>query len=66
MMDPDLERAIDNAGRDEVFALMLASGWPAGSAPPKWVWYEACEIVQYKRKAREHMALNLWPVAGNA
>lgn len=38
MIDKDLERAIDMAGRDRVFAVARENGWQQGSSPPKWVW----------------------------
>lgn len=45
-MDKELESAIDNAGRDRVFAFMRANGWTPYSAPPKWVWWAAVSAVQ--------------------
>jgi hypothetical protein len=38
-MDEDLERAIDRAGRDRVFARARRHGWGPGSTPPQWVWW---------------------------
>lgn len=40
-MDDELERAIEEAGRDAVFKVMVMNGWVAYSHPPKWVWWEA-------------------------
>ena len=51
-MDKALEAAIDDAGRDKVFALMRASGWTGADAPPKWVWQQAVYEV---RKAKMEM-----------
>jgi hypothetical protein len=42
-MDEELERAIDRAGRDHVFARAQSYGWGSGSTPPAWVWWH---IVQ--------------------
>ena len=38
-MDPELESAIDEVGRDEVFIRARALGWGPGSMPPKHVWW---------------------------
>lgn len=40
-IDFSLEAAIDEVGRDRVFALVRASGWSPGDAVPKFVWHEA-------------------------
>lgn len=37
-MDEELEKAIDEVGRDRVFDRAAAYGWPRGSGAPKWVW----------------------------
>lgn len=37
----DLEAAIDDAGRDCVFAIMREAGWGPQDAPPEWVWRDA-------------------------
>jgi len=39
MYDEALEKAIDEIGRDRVFARAQSHGWLAGDAPPKWVWW---------------------------
>ena len=41
MTDAELEAAIDRAGRDRVFALVQAAGWPPGVLVPKFVWWGA-------------------------
>ena len=51
MTDPDLEREIDQAGRDLVFAIMLANGWHRGDAPPKFVWRLACQHAHALNRA---------------
>lgn len=43
--DSDLEAAIDEVGREKVFAFARQNGWNAGGAP-KWVWWK---IVQQLR-----------------
>lgn len=48
-MDQELEKAIDDAGRDRVFDLMRANGW---SGPlPKWMWWEAVRMVRERASA---------------
>ena len=49
--DDELENAIDEAGRDRVFALVGHWGWPFGSNPPKYVWWEAVRIVNSHKPA---------------
>lgn len=41
MIDNELEKAIDEAGREAVFAIMRAAGWSSVDQPPKWAWWEA-------------------------
>jgi len=36
--DDALERAIDEVGRDRVFARAQSYGWTAAMPPPKYVW----------------------------
>lgn len=38
-MDKNLERAIDRAGREQVFTRAYEYGWGPYDLPPKWVWY---------------------------
>ena len=38
MTDADLERAIDLAGRDRVFARARRYGWTSNDIPPRYVW----------------------------
>lgn len=38
-MDTELEAAIDEAGRDRVFARAYHHGWTGSLTPPKWVWW---------------------------
>lgn len=51
-MDAELEKAISNAGRERVFAIVRAAGWNTAMAPPKWVWQEAVMM------ARKHDQMN--------
>lgn len=44
-MDEDLEKRIDEVGRDRVFSRARALGWVAGSSPPIWVWRQIVEDV---------------------
>jgi hypothetical protein len=39
MVDEELERAIDEVGRDRVFARARRRAWEPGSALPPWVWW---------------------------
>lgn len=38
-MDADLEKAIDDLGRERVFGRARAIGWTAEMMVPKWVWW---------------------------
>lgn len=38
-MNEELERAIDEVGRDRAFMRAESHGWMRGSAPPEWVWW---------------------------
>lgn len=38
-MNAELEKAIDEVGRDHVFLRAQAHGWRPGSAPPEYVWW---------------------------
>lgn len=38
-MDKELEAAIDEVGRDKVFAHARALGWGSTKTPPKHVWW---------------------------
>ncbi len=38
-MDAKLEKAIDDIGREKLFAFVRSLGWT--SPPPKWVWWGA-------------------------
>lgn len=53
MIDAQLETAIDNVGRDKVFALVKANGWKFGDAIPKFVWYEAVRMLQTTPQHKE-------------
>ncbi len=46
-MDDQLEAAIDDVGRDKVFALVHAVGWRYGHSIPKYVWWSA--VVQLRK-----------------
>lgn len=37
-MDSELERAIDEVGRERVFRRAREMGWVSSDAPPIWVW----------------------------
>lgn len=39
MPNEALEKAIDEVGRDLVFARAKSHGWNAGDGPPEWVWW---------------------------
>jgi len=43
MIDIELEKQIDRAGRDKVFAIMRQNGWYGNDAPPKIAWHMAIE-----------------------
>ncbi len=43
-MDENLERAIDSAGRERVFALVSANGWAGG--PAKFIWWLAVATLR--------------------
>ncbi len=47
--DPELEAAIDEVGRDKVFARMELFCWPRGSAPPKSFWWQV--VAQLRQEA---------------
>lgn len=38
-MDQELEKAIDEVGREKVFQRAREVGWRYGDDPPKWVWW---------------------------
>jgi hypothetical protein len=50
-----LEKAIDEVGRDRVFARAEAHGWPRGGGAPQWIWWG---IVQDLRENRPPPGLN--------
>ena len=39
MVDFELEKAIDEVGRDRVFDCARSAGWGEHSHPPKYVWW---------------------------
>jgi hypothetical protein len=39
LVDDELEKAIDEVGRDKVFQRAKEVGWRYGEDPPKWVWW---------------------------
>ena len=47
-----LERLIDEAGRQRVFARAEALGWGAGSLPPMWVWASIAREIIAARQTR--------------
>ena len=46
----ELEAAIDNAGRNTVFAIMHAAGWRSDDRPPLWCWWAAVHEACRERK----------------
>lgn len=38
-MNDELEKAIDEVGREKVFQRATEVGWRYGEPPPKWVWW---------------------------
>ena len=38
-MNQELEKAIDEVGRDRVFARANSYGWENGAGAPEWVWW---------------------------
>lgn len=44
-MDEELEKAIDEAGREAVFAVVRSAGWTPGESLPKWIWESAVRQV---------------------
>ncbi len=53
--DSNLETAIDDVGREEVFARARALGWHQ-AAPPKYVWWNIVAMLRYERRLSEHTA----------
>lgn len=50
-MDEALEKAIDDAGRSDVFCLMAAYGWSPYDLIAKWMWWQAVhEVNEMKKK----------------
>lgn len=49
LVDHELEDAIDDAGRNEVFALAEANGWSASNPPPKSLWWEIVRQVRARK-----------------
>lgn len=46
-MSEELEKLIDKAGRDRVFATARYNGWSFYNLPPEWVWKSICyELLQ--------------------
>jgi hypothetical protein len=58
-MEQELEAAIDRAGRDKVFARAQSYGWPPGSSPPPWVWWQIAQelIREAGELARQPVAI---------
>jgi len=50
--DADLEKAIDMAGRDMVFALARENGWRSGDHVPKYIWWQICGELMNKQLVR--------------
>lgn len=42
MIDQELEKAIDEAGREKVFAIAKANGWDGSMSVPKGFWWDFC------------------------
>lgn len=45
-MDEELEMAIDETGRERVFAAARTLGWSPRNCPPKWVWWSIIAEVR--------------------
>lgn len=49
----DVERMIDQAGRDKVFFRARSLGWVDGSIPPLWVWAGICRELEHEASFAE-------------
>lgn len=47
MSDNDLERAIDEVGRERVFSRAREMGWGHYAAPPAFVWWGIVAELRY-------------------
>ena len=56
-----LEQAITDAGRENVFDLAAANGWPRGSGPPKWVWWQIVRLVESQQAAERQEMKDITP-----
>lgn len=54
MRDAELENAIDEVGRDKVFAFALVNGWPPGSCPEKYVWWQIVRELRNIHTGQPH------------
>lgn len=52
-MDEELEKAIDEVGRDGVFRRAKEVGWRYGNPPPKWVWWGIVAELRQQRQRNE-------------
>lgn len=51
-IDENLEALIDEAGRDDVFAAVMALGWKPGDDVPRYIWQEmAYRVAERKRSS---------------
>jgi len=53
-MDANLEKAISDAGRDRVFAIVRAAGWNPSTDVPKFVWEVAVTMARQHDKAHNN------------
>lgn len=48
--DANVEKIIDEAGRDAVFARARELGWGVEETPPRWVWVQiSYELIQHQK-----------------
>lgn len=43
--DPELEKAIDEVGREKVFLTARQLGW-GSETPPSWVWWNIVHVLR--------------------
>lgn len=50
LTDENVEKIIDEAGRNRVFERAHELGWLPEETPPKWVWVQiAYELIQHQK-----------------
>lgn len=60
-MDEELEKLIDEAGRDKVFARARTLGWRYGDMIEKWMWRQICYEMMSDQPRSEPEAMPLPP-----